>query len=121
MALIKDWVDPRTGESLKDCYLVLNRYEIIKKRLHGKISVYISKEAYDNNCVPVEEVRIDKLGENMMANYDLGISECSQLYLIAKEQFKDAIDDEVYFAAKAIEKQAPIEEKNEQPIDEIIP
>jgi hypothetical protein len=104
MALIKDWIDPRSGEILKDCYVVITRYEVIKKRMHGKMSIYISKEAYDNNCMPVEEVRIDKPGEDMMADYDLGISECSQLYLIAKEQFKDAIDDEVYFAAKTEEK-----------------
>jgi hypothetical protein len=104
MALVKDWIDPRTGETIKDCYVVITRYTVIGKRMFGRMSAYISKEAHEAGYGPISEMAIDKPGADMIVDYNAPQTVCGQLYLIAKEQFKDAIDDEVYFAAKREEK-----------------
>lgn len=118
MALIKDWIDPRTGELLKDCYIVIPRYEVIGKRMFGKLAAYVSKEAHEAGYGPVSEMVIDSPGVDMIVDYDAPQTVCGQLYLIAKAQLKTAIDDDVYFAEKeAKQKEIAIEQPPEVAVE----
>jgi hypothetical protein len=117
MALIKDWIDPRTGETIKYCYVVITRYEVIGKRMFGKMSAYVSKEAHDAGYGPISEMAIDNPGKDMIVDYSAPQTVCGQLYLIAKAQLKTAIDDDVYFAAKEAKKVIVSENPVEEPVE----